>query len=402
MKVGVFYFGCKVNQYDLARITTALKEVSVNVKVGEIGDINIIAGCVVTHKAEREGLRLIRKIRKQNPDATIFLMGCLAVHRGEELLRQGLIDDMFLTRDDEIVRLKEILSNLLNVSLAMPEKVELLEHSRAFLKVQDGCTYQCAFCLSRITRISVVSYDLEEKIEELRRIMLGGISEVVITGINLMLWTDGTHDVSYLLLKLADEAYRFGGRIRISSIYPDKKMFSLTPLWTHPGVANHMHISVQSGSGKVLKDMNRANYIPILDEYLPQVREIDPGFGFSGDFIVGFPTETEEDFNETVEFVKRHMFNKLHVFPYSPRIGTPAYNLKTLPSHILKERGRILREVGESLKHAFVEKLNGISRPAVFLHGKEHRVLFDNYIYMQYAEPFYGIRKLPIDATNVL
>ncbi|NOZ92764.1 MAG: radical SAM protein [Dictyoglomi bacterium] len=402
MTVGVFYFGCKVNQYDLARITTALANANINVSVGEIGDINIIAGCVVTHKAEREGLRLIRKIKRENPNAKIFLMGCLAVHKGRELLEEGLIDDMFFTRDDEVIRLKDTLSTLLDVSLSLPHKVNLMEHSRAFLKVQDGCTYQCAFCLSRDTRISVVSYNLEEKVEELRKIMLDGVAEVVVTGINLMLWTDGVHDISYLLLKLADEAYRFGGRIRISSVYPDKKIFSLTPLWSHPGVANHMHISVQSGSGKVLNDMNRMNYIPILDEYLSTVREIDPGFGLSGDFIVGFPTETEEDFHKTVEFVRRHMFNKLHVFPYSPRVGTPAYHLNPLPSYVLKDRGRILRDVGESLKHAFIEKIKGTKRPAVFLHGKHPRVLFDNYVYMQYAEPFYGIKEISIDATNIL
>ncbi len=402
MTVGVFYFGCKVNQYDLARITTALKDAGVTVKVGEIGDVNIIAGCVVTHKAEREGLRLIRRIKRRSRDSKVFLMGCLAVHRGKELKDDGLIDDFFLTTDDDIKRLADVLSGTLGVPLSLPPQVNLLEHSRAFLKVQDGCTYSCSFCLSRLTRISVVSYGVEEKVEQLRKIMLGGVAEVVITGINLMLWTDGVHDLSYLLLKLADEAYRFGGRIRISSLYPHKDLYKLSKLWEHPGIANHMHLSVQSGSSKVLESMNRVNYIPILDDYLHFVRELDPGFGISGDFIVGFPTETEEDFYATVEFVKRHIFNKLHVFPYSPREGTPAANLPPLPPHVLKERGEILRSVGEELKKMFVDKIAGAIRPAVFLSGRESRVLFDNYIYMKHSSPFGGIKPLSIEPHRVI
>ena len=402
MKIGVFYFGCKVNQYDLSRVSSALEKTGLDVMVNEIGDINIVAGCVVTHKAEREGIKLLKKIRRERPNSHIFLMGCLAVHRGKELMENGIINDYFFTTDDDIGRLVNLLSDITGVTITLPSKVDLLEHSRAFLKVQDGCTYRCTFCLSRKTRISVVSYDLDSKVEEIRKIFLEGIAEVVITGINLMLWTDGIRDISYLLLKLADEAYKFGGRIRISSIYPDQKMFGLNDLWNHPGVANHLHLSVQSGSPRVLKSMNRTNYIPLLNDYLTYVRELDTGFGLSGDFIVGFPTEDEGDFLMTVDFVKRHQFNKLHVFPFSAREGTEAATLKPLPSSVLRERSRILREIGEELKITFAERLNGSVRPAVYLSGKSGRVLFDNYLYMSYASSFSGIRDLQVIASQIL
>jgi len=402
MRVGVFYFGCKVNQYDLAIITTALKKAGVPVNSGEIGDVNIIAGCVVTHKAERDGLKLIRKIRRYYPHAKIYLMGCLAVHKGQELLKNKLVDDVFVTQSEELMRLINILSEITGKRIEVPSSVHLLEHSRAFLKVQDGCTYKCSFCLSKFTRLSLVSYDVEQKVEEIRKIFLKGVSEVVITGINLMLWTDGIHDISYLLLKLADETAKYGGRIRISSVYPSESIWKLIPLWKHPSVANHLHISVQTASAKVLKDMNRANYIPLLDEYLFMIREIDPGFGITGDFIVGFPTENEMDFLKTVEFVKRHLFHKLHVFPYSPRAGTESYHMNPLPQEVLKMRSKFLRDIGGRLKLEFLNKVNGELRPAVFLKGKTPRVLFDNYLYMIHNTPFSGIKKLPIEKRLVL
>lgn len=402
MKVGVFYFGCKVNQYDLAVITTALEKAGVTVDVGGIGDINIIAGCVVTHKAERDGLKLIRKIRRHYPHARIYLMGCLAVHRGQELLKKKLVDDVFTTHDEELMRLINILSEITGKRIENPSGVHLLEHSRAFLKVQDGCSYKCSFCLSKYTRLSLISYDIDQKVEEIRKIFLKGVSEVVITGINLMLWTDGIHDISYLLLNLADEAAKYGGRIRISSVYPSESIWKLTPLWKHPSVSNHLHISIQTASAKVLKDMNRTNYIPLLDEYFFMIREIDPGFGITGDFIVGFPTEDESDFIKTVEFVKKHLFHKLHVFPYSPRVGTEAYNMLPLPQDILKMRSKFLRNIGEQLKLEFVNKVNGFYRPAIFLKGKMPRVLFDNYLYMVYNTPFSGVKELPIQKDLVL
>jgi len=138
-----------------------------------------------------------------------------------------------------------------------------------------------------------------------------------------------------------------------------------------------------------------------LDEYLPFLRELDPLFGFTGDFIVGYPTERDEDFIETVEFVKRHRFHKLHVFPFSPRPGTPASKLKPLPKDVVRDRGRVLRRIGKELQKQFFDVMHDSIREALYL--SDGKVLFDNYVYMKWDEsPFLGLRLLRFDKNHAV
>ncbi len=402
MKIGVFPFGCKVNQYDLAEVVAFLRGAGVRVAYQEPGDINIVAGCVVTANAEREGVKLIKRLHRAG--LKVLLMGCLAVHRGRELKENGFVEDYFLTTNADIERLKSHLTDLLGLEI-LPEVdvvVELPEHSRAFLKVQDGCTYSCSFCLSRLMRLSIWSASEDDVVSEALALVRRGYREIVITGINLMLYGGGNaRKLGDLLLRLADRVYRQGARIRISSLYPSADLWELRDIWHHPALVHHAHLSVQSGSGKVLVSMNRSNYLPFLEEYLPFLRELDPLFGLTGDFIVGYPTEGEDDFSKTVDFVRKYMFHKLHVFPFSPRPGTDAYLLKPLPKEIIKRRGRVLRQIGEELQIRFFEAMDGTIREALYL--SDGRVLFDNYVYMLWeAEPFQELRLLRFDKKSAI
>jgi len=398
MKVAFHTLGCKVNHYE----TEAIKEAFVSrgaevVDEDEAADAYIINTCTVTSIADRKSRQFIRRAKKVNPDAMIVVTGCYAQVAPQEVSDMPEVDLVIGNgHKSEICGLvleKLAGSDALNGqagSILVTPRNELTfyedlgtissgsdDMSRAYIKIQDGCDRFCSYCLIPYARGPVRSRPAEEIITEVRALVESGFREVVLTGINTALY--GTEDgaectLSELLTKL-DGLEISGGkdfRVRLSSLEPtvvDKD--NVENIVKHRRLCHHLHLSVQNGSDSVLRAMNR-HYT--RDEYLDIVamlRDFDPLFGITTDIIVGFPGETEKDFADTKDIVKKAAFGRTHVFRYSPRKGTAGAAMKdVVPEAVKKDRAAGLEELGGKAARAFIGANLGV----------EHTVLIEEYI----------------------
>lgn len=381
MKFAVHFFGCKVNQYDAARWTIGLGKNYV--AQPNDADIIVLFSCVVTHKAEAEVRRFVQKWKAQGKK--IILTGC-----GTNITLTDLADEsVTLVPVDQLDSFMQQLG-----SFSAPKVIPFYpDRSRGFVKVEEGCNWRCTYCVSSLERGEVRSRPLGEILQEIRLMSERGISEVVLTGTNLMLWREGEKNYLDLIECVSKVAAEYNMRVRLSSVYPEMVNARMIELFSVYPLARHLHISLQSASDKVLKSMNRA---PLTDltQMLLQLRNLDSGFAFTADIIVGYPTETEQDFLMTMSFLSDLRFSKVHVFPFSVRPGTPASEMRTLPSTVVRKRAALLNELGETLKKSFIESQKKSYRPAVYLRS-ENLALTDNYIYVP-SEPFSGIKHVPI------
>lgn len=381
MKFAVHVFGCKVNQYDAARWTIGLGENYV-AQPNE-ADVIVLFSCVVTHKAEAEVRSFVQKWKVQGKK--IILTGC-----GTNITLTDVADkSVTLIPVDQLDSLMQELWGF-----SAPKVIPFYpDRSRGFVKVEEGCNWHCTYCVSSLERGELRSRPLGEILQEIRLMSEKGISEVVVTGTNLMLWREGEKNYLDLIKCMSKIAAEYNMRVRLSSVYPEMVNARLIEFFFVYPLARHLHISLQSASDKVLKGMNRAP-LGDLTQMLLQLRNLDSGFAFTADVIVGYPTETEQDFLMTMSFLSDLRFSKVHVFPFSVRPGTPASQMRALPSTVVKKRAALLNELGETLKKSFIESQKESYRPAVYLRS-ENLALTDNYIYVP-SEPFSGIKDVPI------
>jgi threonylcarbamoyladenosine tRNA methylthiotransferase MtaB len=399
MRVAFHTLGCKVNHYE----TEAVKEAFVSrgaeiVGEDEPADVYIINTCTVTNIADRKSRQFIRRARKAAPDALIVVTGCYAQVASEDVAAMPEVDLVIgNNRKSEICGL--VMEKLAAKSRAdsltesCPSTIgrgqadidkdkgrsevrviprdELTfyedlgkiksasdEMSRAYIKIQDGCDRFCSYCLIPYARGPVRSRPAAEIVEEVRDLVEAGFREVVLTGINTALYgteTGAKTTLSELLTMLDELETSEDFRIRLSSLEPtvvDKD--NVEEIIRHRRLCHHLHLSVQNGSDSVLKAMNRhytrAEYLDIV--YM--LRSHDPLFGITTDIIVGFPGETEADFEDTLDIVKKSAFGRTHVFRYSPRKGTAGAAMKdAVPEKVKKDRAEVLESLGEKAAKAF-------------------------------------------------
>ncbi len=339
MKYFTYTLGCKVNSYESSAVGYFLS------KEGFIYDLDnpdviIINTCSVTHVADQKSRQHIRKFKKNYPHAIIVVMGCYAQDNSEFILKECGADIVIGTnrRKDIAKLIKEYLVNKKPILGTDPnprkyEKYEELgiasysENIRAYLKIQDGCDNFCSYCIVPYRRGKARSRELEEVIKEANELVAKGYKEIVLTGIHVgMYGKDIGTSFSHLIEELCkiEDLYR----IRISSIEESEIDDKLIDLVAHnPKVAKHLHIPLQSGSDKILKKMCRKYDTEQFYNKLHKIKSLLPNVCFTTDLIVGFPGETEENFMESYNFIKKVGFNQIHVFPYSPREGTVAAKL---------------------------------------------------------------------------
>lgn len=376
-----FALGCKVNSYECEAISSRLLEEGF--AIDEINpDIVIINTCSVTHVADQKSRQHIRKFRKNYPSAILVVMGCYAQGNSEFIAKETGADIVLGTskRSEIIDKIKEFISNkeqivdiTKNTRCYEYEDLGIVNYSeniRAYLKIQDGCDSFCSYCIVPYRRGRSRSRSFDSIIKEAETLVEKGYKEIVLTGIHIGKYGKdiGTSFSSLVeaLLNIKD-LYR----LRISSLEEseiDDKLISL--IATNNKLAKHLHIPLQSGCDKVLKRMCRPY---TKEEYLTKLKYIKsllPDICFTTDLIVGFPGETEEDFLETYEFIKEVGFNEIHVFPYSPRSGTPAATFKDqVDPRIKNERvKRILDLSNEQWKSYSNSQL-----------GKEVEVIIEKY-----------------------
>ena len=378
--VAFYTLGCKVNQYDSqAMLEQFLKAGYEACDFHERADVYVINSCVVTGTGEKKSLQAVRRAMKRNPGAEVVLAGCLAQKDAEGLLSRGLRLVIGNQRRNEIVSLlNEAVAGDTGIAavdsvLRVPfEKMEIANfdgHTRAVMKIQEGCDRYCAFCIIPYVRGGIRSRDVKAVREEALRLSQAGYSEVVLTGIHLSSYGRDLGGAGTLLdaIRAAAEAPGIR-RIRLGSLEPviATEEF-VTELSKINKLCPQFHLSLQSGSDRVLKSMRR-RYTAL--EYLAAARRLQaafPGCALTTDVITGFPGETEEEFSQTLDFCKEVGFARIHVFPYSRREGTPAASMDgQLPKAVKEERARRLIALGDELADHYRQSLLGTVQDVLF------------------------------------
>lgn len=357
MKIAVLTLGCKVNKYESDALIFELKNRGFEATEKlEFADAYIINTCAVTNEAEKKSRQMIERARKFNPTAEIFVMGCASQNRPAQFedkrvkfvigtaSKKKILDDLEKSGAHLYDLPKEYEDNLYSAQTL----------TRAFIKIQDGCDKFCSYCIIPYLRGRSRSRSVESIEDEVKKLP-DFVKEIVLVGIDVADFKiDGKSGLGTLLQTLD----KYGKRLRLSSM--EDNLIDEDFLKQLSGLKNfcpHFHLSLQSGSDNVLKKMNRKYTTAEFENSINLIRQYFPMAGITTDIIVGFPTETEDDFEDTMKFVERVGFSQLHIFPYSKRDGTAATKLyKDLSGKVKAARLKRLEVLGKNLKLDFLNQ----------------------------------------------
>ncbi len=381
-------FGCKLNQCETAGIRSRFVEAGFTaVSVSSSGgsgflpaDVHVVNTCSVTGRADAQARQLVRKLIRTQPTARVVVTGCYAQRAPEEIAR---IPGVFLVAGNgEKDRLHELVGEMLSATSVDPDlmlarvavsdlrkvhrtfdlsPIDFGERTRAFLRVQDGCDAGCTFCIIPRIRGRSSSMELDQAVEQVRTVIKAGYREIVLTGIHLGMY-GRDHVGGPSLARLIDAIHEIPGdyRLRLSSIEPQEIDDELITRITDGRLVPHLHVPLQSGSDRILAMMNRTYRV---DEYAAVLQRITSRIdliGIGADVIVGFPGETDDDFEATFRFVEERPFTYLHVFPFSPRPGTRAVTLPGRPEGpVVDERSARLRALSNQKRLDFAQRMIG-------------------------------------------
>ncbi|MBF8982008.1 tRNA (N(6)-L-threonylcarbamoyladenosine(37)-C(2))-methylthiotransferase MtaB [Lutibacter sp. B2] len=341
-KVAFYTLGCKVNQYETEAMSELFEKAGYSiVDHEEIADVYIINTCTVTNLGNRKSRQFIRKSKRNNEDAIIAVVGCYSQTSPDEVMEIAGVNIVLGTNDrkkivDYVEKFKSEEEKINAVSDIMEIKEfeemsigEVKGKTRAVLKIQEGCNQYCTYCIIPYARGNIRSRKIDEIVKEVNRLAKNGFKEIVLTGIHVASYGKDLKDIT--LLDVIKRVHEVDGieRIRLSSIEPtimtEEFIYELSCL---EKVCPHFHLSLQSGCDETLKRMNRKYNTSEYKVIVERLRRIINDVSITTDIIVGFPGETEEEFDETMKFVKYIQFSQIHVFKYSPRKGTPASKFK--------------------------------------------------------------------------
>ncbi len=372
MKVFIYTLGCKVNQYESQEMSEILaKQGFETVGTPDGADVIIVNSCTVTAESVRKTRQAVRHLKKTSPACVMVLTGCASQAEPDELRKLEDVDIFMGNRTDCDIgkALNTYYNTHARVDAFVPHKTgdEFIGtgisrfdgHTRAFLKIQDGCDRFCSYCLIPYARGRSRSKRLEDIDRELYALNENGYNEVVFVGINLSDYGKGTEYSLPDALMLA-EKYENIKRVRLGSLEPDHITDEMIErLGTLTKLCPQFHISVQSGSDSVLKAMNRHYTAADYEHLADKLRATFPQTTITTDMLAGFPTETESDLEESIAFIKRVGFEKMHIFPYSVRQGTPAAKMVQHTNAVKEERTARLSETAAEMRAAFMSKQIG-------------------------------------------
>lgn len=347
--VSFITLGCKVNQYDSDAMRTLFIRNGYAPAEGDDADVYVINTCSVTSVGDRKSRQMVRRIRRAHPDAIIAVAGCYAQLAPEVFEQMGDVD--VIVGHQNRTQIVQYVEEARKSDKPLNEVVDIMKvktfenmsvdpegevKTRAFIKVQEGCDNYCTFCIIPYARGRLKSRLQADAVEEIKKLVDRGYREIVLTGIHLGNYGKDLHDGTSLST-LVSELVQIPGllRIRLGSIESVELSEELIQIIREePKVCRHLHLPIQSGSDSVLRGMNRHYRLPQYKKLIAELREKIPGLALTTDLIVGFPGETEENFQETLETLKEIQFSGIHVFPYSQRTGTPA---ATYPNQVSNE-----------------------------------------------------------------
>ncbi|MFP4478877.1 MAG: tRNA (N(6)-L-threonylcarbamoyladenosine(37)-C(2))-methylthiotransferase MtaB [Candidatus Izemoplasmatales bacterium] len=386
MKVAFYTLGCKVNAYETEAIMELFMEKGYDVvDYDDYSDVYIINSCMVTNSGERKSKQIIRRPITINPDAIIIVMGCLSQLKAQAMLEIPGVKIVLGTKNRHkiIDYLNEYLETgkTLDKSekLEKDESFENLEindfqnHKRAFLKIQDGCNNFCTYCIIPFTRGRIRSKTKDIILNEVKHLVSKGHIEIVLTGIHTGGYGEDLSDYSFAGLLKDLEKIDGLKRIRISSIEITELDEEVLNVIRHSKkVVNHLHIPLQSGSERILKSMNRKYNKAEFKAKIQDIRQIFDNMTITTDVIVGFPGETEAEFEETYDFIKDINFQELHVFPYSRRQGTPADKMKDqVNGKVKKARVHRLIDLSNELMNQYMKSQLGKTKSIIIEQEKD-------------------------------
>ena len=394
-KIAFHTLGCKLNFSETSSLSRdSLKYGYENVNSKEYADIYVFNTCSVTENANKETKKLIRRSKRINPKAFIALIGCYAQLKPEELIN---IDDVnmvlgtaekfeLLNHLDKVKisnDIKVVLNNDINEISSFNPSYSGDDRTRAFLKVQDGCDYSCTFCTIPRARGKSRSASINQTVNLAKKISKSKTKEIVLTGVNIGDFGVYNNESFLELIKEIDLQVEID-RVRISSIEPNLLSNEIIEFcFNSEKFMPHFHIPLQSGSNKILKSMRRRYKVEEFKSRINTIKNLDSHACIGVDVIVGYPSETEEEFMETYEFLKNQDVSYLHVFTYSERENTKAIDLKpAVPFKERSNRSKLLRELSDQKKAQFYKKSIGASRP-LLVENNKNGILFgytDNYI----------------------
>lgn len=374
-RIAVHTLGCKVNQYDTqAMLELFQREGYTAVNWNEPADVYLINTCTVTGVGDKKSLQLIRRIRRERPDAFLIVCGCLAQFRGSELLSLGA--DLVLgtqNRADVVSLFRQTEQNGAPLCCVTPlerslpfEKLTVSgqnDHTRAVLKIQEGCRNRCSYCIIPAVRGPIRSRRPEDICSEVQRLASAGFCEVVLTGIHLSSYgLDFSPPLSLLDAVRIIQDTEGILRIRLGSLEPTvvTETFA-SELGKMNKICPQFHLALQSGSDTVLARMKRRYTRARYLEAVSTLRSVFPRAAFTTDILTGFPGETEDEFHETEDLIRQVGFARIHVFPYSPRPDTPAAAMPgQLSSSVKEERARKLIMLGNEVSGAYLQSWVGM------------------------------------------
>lgn len=414
MTVAIYTLGCKVNIYESEYMEELLKNHGYTiVPFTDLADIYIINTCSVTNESDRKSRKMIHQAKKRNEKAIIVVMGCYSQTHADEIEADIIIGSQdkskileyleeYQEKNTPIKKLYNIRENSLFESMMIHH---FENHTRAFVKIQDGCNAFCSYCIIPYARGKARSKEFNQVVSEVCQLVESGYKEVVLTGIHTGRYGQDLENMNLekLLRRLIEIPNLY--RLRLSSIEVNEVTEGILDLMkTSPIMARHLHIPLQSGCDRILKLMNRHYTVQEFMEKITKIREIDPDISITTDLIVGFPGETEEDFQKTKATLTQIKFTKIHTFPYSSREGTPASTIENQVDGLVKKRRvKEILKLSDQLEHAYYEKYLNKTLPGLSEKTKEGKVnvLTTNYIQVSVVEKVKNNTSVQVKITKI-
>lgn len=396
-KVSFKTLGCRLNQYETDALVTRFHQAGYQVvDYATPADITVINTCTVTNQSDQKSRNTINHAARKNPAGLVVVTGCMANNHKEQLEANEKIT--YVVDNERKSQIVSLVDAHFKGEVVHPdsysgdifgfETVDKSLHTRTSIKVQDGCDNFCTYCIVPSVRGRAVSRPLEEILENIRRVVDNGFKEIVITGVNIGRYESEQYNLERAIEKMVELPGDF--RIRISSMEPDGFGPEFYKIFQHPKMAPHLHLCIQSGSDTILKRMRRMyttrSFMDIVENFRKEISD----FNFTTDVIVGFPGESEQDFEETARVVKEARFSHVHTFRYSRRKGTQADRLEEqIEERIKAERSEVIRQISEENRLLYMESML----------GKTQRVLIEKVNKKGVAQG-YGEHYLPIQFST--
>jgi threonylcarbamoyladenosine tRNA methylthiotransferase MtaB len=424
-KVAFYTLGCKLNFSETSTIARLFEDAGfAKVEFEETPDVYVINTCSVTENADKKCKQLVKRAQKINPESFIVIVGCYAQLKPKEIAKiQGV--DMVLganekfnilqhleNKDSKLEKAEVSFDNIKNTKDFVPS-YSFGDRTRSFLKVQDGCDYFCSFCTIPLARGKSRNASVAETLLEAEKIAQTAVKEVVLTGVNIGDFGQGEGENFFDLIKKLDNVEGID-RFRISSIEPNLLSNEIIDfcLKDSKRFVPHFHIPLQSGSDRLLKLMRRKYERTLYAERVAQIKSIRPDACIGVDVIVGFPGETDEDFMDSVNFLKNLDISYLHVFTYSERANTGAPKLgEKVPMEVRRERSKQLHLLSDRKKRQFYTENIGTERSVLFEHEEDEGIMYgftENYVKVKFpyqqelTNTFQKIRLKEIDRDGIM